>query len=528
MKKSSTHSQEKTRLVKTAQLGFFDSIGTKLNALFLAIVTLVLGVTGAINFFVTQSALMDRIENTNIQLQARLQVSISKALWDLQTDSVTGLLQAEMADPDLLVIAVTAQDQLVAGYRRTTNGTLEALQDVRLISETSHGFDLVYQAEGKEHLVGKVVFVRSEEHVLQESRVVLWQTLLEIVIADLILIVGLSLGLRLLVLRPIDQAQKALNQIAEGDADLTFRLDDRRHDELGAMAVGFNTFTAGLQDIIAQVQDSAVELSATARQTSLAAEQIHHAHQQEKSEAIKVSNAVVELATQIEIIADHAQSAVDTAQATDQQARFGQSVVNDGIGVMNNLQSEIEQSAQVVQSLAMDAEQIGRMVVVIQEITQQTNLLALNAAIEAARAGEHGRGFAVVADEVRKLATSTQTSTEDIQTMVQRLQTSVRQVVVAMKKSQARVESAAVSADHAGTCMNEVSASIQRIATINRDISQASNTQNTAVTGIRVSVQTLDQLIANTEAGASQSLHASQQLANLANAMKSLVERFKV
>lgn len=509
-------------------MGFFDSIGTKLNTLFLAIVTLVLGITGTINFFVTQSALMAKIEDQNIQLQARLQVNVSRALWDLQTDSVTGLLKAEMVDPDLLAIFVTAQDQPVAGHRRTIDGTLEVLQDVRLIHGATHEFDLTYTSEGKDNLVGKVVFVRSEDRLIKESRAVLWQTLLEIVAADLILIVGLSLGLRLFVLRPIDQAQKALNQIAEGDADLTLRLDDQRHDELGAMAVGFNTFTAGLQDIIAQVQDSAAELSSTARQTSKVAEQIHHAHQQEKSEAVKVSNAVVELARQIEIIANHAQSAVETAQTTDQQARLGQTVVNDGIDVMNGLQREIGQSTQVVQSLAIDAEQIGRMVVVIQGITQQTNLLALNAAIEAARAGENGRGFAVVADEVRKLATRTQTSTEEIQTMVQRLQGSVRQVVLAMKNSQTQVESAVLSADNAGTRMNEVSESIQRIATINRDISQASNTQTIAVTGIRASVQILDELVANTEEGASQSLQASQQLANLANAMKSLVGRFKV
>ncbi|CAK0740288.1 methyl-accepting chemotaxis protein [Gammaproteobacteria bacterium] len=515
--------------IKASRLGFFNSIGTKLNVLFVAIVTLVLSTTGAINFFGTQSALTARVTEGNAQLQARLQVNVSKALWDLQTDSVGGLLQAEMADPDLTAIVVTAQDQLVAGYHRMADGSLEALKDAGLSSETSAlGFDLIYKSDGKENLVGKVAFTRSADRLIQESRSVLWQTLLEIVAADLVLIIGLSLGLRWLVLRPINQAQKALNQIAEGDADLTFRLDDQRYDELGAMAVGFNTFTAGLQEIIAQVQDSAAELSSTARQTNLAAEQIHHAHQQEKSEAVKVANAVADLATQIDIIASHAQSAVDMAQTTDRQARLGQTVVNDGIGVMNGLRREIGQSTQVVQSLAMDADQIGRVVVVIQEITQQTNLLALNAAIEAARAGENGRGFAVVADEVRKLATRTQSSTEDIQAMVQRLQGSVRQVVVAMGNSQTQVESAVVSADQAGARMTEVSESIQRIATINRDISLASNTQSTAVAGINSSVQMLDHLIAGTEEGAAQSLQASQQLANLANAMKSLVGRFKV
>lgn len=507
----------------------FNSLETKLNILFVAIVTLVLGTTGAINFVATKAALHASIEEGNAQLQSRLQVSVSRALWDLQTDSVGGLLQAEMAAPDLILISVTAQEQLVAGYRRDAHGTLEELKEAAVPGEgVNRDFDLIYRSDGKEHVVGKVVFMRSAERLVRESQSVLWQTLMEIVGADLVLFIGLSLALRLLVLRPINQARKALNQIAEGDADLTFRLDDQRHDELGAMAAGFNTFTAGLQDIITQVQSSTAELSTTAHQTSMIAEQVHRAYQEEKAEAVKVNNAVTDLARQIEIIKGHAQTAVETAQTTDQQAHLGQTVVNDGIGVMNGLRHEIGQSTQVVQSLAIDAEQIGRIVVVIQEITQQTNLLALNAAIEAARAGENGRGFAVVADEVRKLATRTRTSTEDIQKMIQRLQASVHQVVVAMDKSQTQVESAVVSADQAGTRMTEVSTSIQRIAVINHDISLASNTQGTAVAGISNSVQMLDRLIADTEEGATQTLQASQQLENLANAMKALVGRFKV
>ncbi|CAK0769630.1 methyl-accepting chemotaxis protein [Gammaproteobacteria bacterium] len=507
---------------------FFNSIGVKLNILFVTIVTLVLSVAGAINFFSTKSGLAARIDSDNIQIQARLQVSVSKALWDLQTDSVGGLLHAEMADPDLLGIAVTTQDQFVAGRRQTADGRIQELKDASLPPGNVQEFELFHQADGKINAVGKVAFMRSADRLSRESQPVLWQTLFEIILADLVLIVGLSLGLRFIVVQPINQAQKALNQIAAGDADLTLRLDDQRNDELGAMAVGFNTFTAGLQALIAQVQDSAAELATTARQTSLIAEQIHQALQQEKNESDQVAKAVTELVSKIEVIAGNAQTAVTMAQAADQQAHLGQTVVNQGVGAMNDLRREIGQSTQAVQSLALDAGQIGRVVVVIQEITEQTNLLALNAAIEAARAGENGRGFAVVADEVRKLATRTQVSTQDIQKMVQRLQGSVQQVVVAMENSQNQVESAVVSAEQAGTRMSDVSGAIQRIATINRDISQASQAQSTAVIGIDKSVRALDRLVEDSEQGAAQSLQASQQLAHLAGAMKGLVGRFKV
>ncbi|CAK0743702.1 methyl-accepting chemotaxis protein [Gammaproteobacteria bacterium] len=515
-------------LKKSDQRTIFHSIGTKLNALFIAMVTLVFGVTGTINFFETKSVLMARLEDKNAQVKARLQVSVSRALWDLQTDGVAGLLQAEMADEDLLAIAVTAQDQFIAGYRRDTNGNLNALNKSIILDGISRDFDLSYLSEGKEQPVGKVTFTRSLDRLVQESRAVLWQTLFEIMIADFVLIVGLSLGLRLLVLRPIVQTQKALDQIAEGDADLTFRLNDKRCDELGAMAISFNTFTAGLREMISQMQDSATELLSTAHETSSITEKIHQSLRQEKSETVKVANAVANLVKQIEIITNHARSAVSTAKVSDKQARFGQTVVNDGITIMNGLRREMEKSMEVVQSLASDAEQIGRVVEVIQAITQQTNLLALNAAIEAARAGENGRGFAVVADEVRKLATRTQTSTEDIQAMIQRLQDSVRQIVIVMKTSQNQVKSAVDNVDHAAARMTEVSESIQCIATINHDISLASNTQNSAVMGINTSVRMLDQLMADTEQGASHNFQASQQLANLASAMKTLVERFKV
>lgn len=516
-----------TYKTKHAKLNFFSRIETKLNLLFITMVTLVFGIMGIIDFFETRAVLIKQINDKDMQIRSRLQMSVTKALWDLQNDDVDSLIQTEMVDSELLEIAVIAQEQLIAGYRRTNNA-LEKLTQLSDENDHTQSFDLIYKLADKNNLLGKVIFKRSLETLIKGTYTVLWQTIAEIIIADVLLIMGLSLCLRLIVLRPMIKTKKALDQIAEGDADLSLRLNDQLNDELGAMANSFNTFAAGLQNIIAQIQDSAVELSATAQQTNLSTEKIYQSLQKEKSETIKIADAIVNLIKKIAIISNHAQLAVDGANNSDQTARLGLNVVNDSINVMNKLRAEMKNSTSFVQSLAADAEHIVSVVQVIQEITQQTNLLALNAAIEAARAGENGRGFAVVADEVRKLATRTQSSTEDIQKMIQSLQNSVRQVVVAMEKSQTQVEAAVTNVDHVGLQMNEVSATIQKIATINRDIALASQDQNAAVIEINHSIQMLDQLMANTEQNSSHNFQASQQLAQLASSMKTLVERFKI
>lgn len=350
MKPSTYYSSPESLPVQLPRRKFFNTINAKLNTIFVTIVTLVLAVTGAMNFFATKFELINAIEEHNQQLQARLQVNVARALWDLQNDSIAGLLEAEMADPDLSDIIVTAQDQFIAGYQRNKSGALEKLSETIAQDQTTNSFELLYHVEEKDNIVGKIIFSRSPNRFNQELEILLGKTLLQIFLADFVLIIGLSLALRFLVVRPIDQTQKALNQIAAGDADLTFRLDAERNDEIGAMAQGFNLFTTGLQKIIGKIQESAVNLSSTAQQMTNSTEQIYHALQKEKTETANVANDLTHIAQQSTRILDHTHCAVETTHSADEQIRFGQGVVNDGISLMIGLRQDIEQSTQIVQS----------------------------------------------------------------------------------------------------------------------------------------------------------------------------------
>ncbi|MCJ0972193.1 methyl-accepting chemotaxis protein [Pseudomonas sp. PS1] len=348
-----------------------------------------------------------------------------------------------------------------------------------------------------------------------------------------VLVVGLLgcgllvLGLPLVVLRPMRRLLERVRQIAEGDGDLRARVEVRSADELGQLGTAFNRFLDKLQPLIAEVGRVTDEVDAAARGMAGMAATNDQLISSEHAAVDQVSTAATEMSAAVHEVALNAQNASDAARDAEQQSSQGAAVVSGTIASIRQLAEEVEGASQTIGALAEETASIGAVLEVIRGIAEQTNLLALNAAIEAARAGEQGRGFAVVADEVRALAARTQDSTRDIQARIERLQTGVGRAVQAMQAGSTRAQDSVARASGVDQVLADTTASVQRINDMAAQIATACEEQSSVTEEIARNITDIRDLSNDAAANASQSLQASQRLSELAGTLSKLVGRFR-
>ncbi|UFP99296.1 methyl-accepting chemotaxis protein [Pseudomonas fitomaticsae] len=349
--------------------------------------------------------------------------------------------------------------------------------------------------------------------------------------------VGLIIaGLGLLVIwlvghgiaRPLKQMVTMLDDIAQGEGDLTRRLSSDRKDELGSIAKGFNTFLAKLQGMITQVVSSVQSVSDSSEHTADIAIRTNIGIQKQMAEIDQVATAVQEMTATAQDVARNATQAAQAASHADQAASQGMQIVRDTSNSIGVLAVEIGKAVDVVQTLAKDSENINAILIAIRGIAEQTNLLALNAAIEAARAGEQGRGFAVVADEVRNLAQKTQKATEEIQSMIQQLQQGTRDVVRVMEDSQNRTDESVQHAAKAAEALETITQAVSVINDMNTQIASAAEEQSAVADDINRNVINIGQVANEVAGGADESSSASADLTKLAEQQRRLINQFKV
>ncbi|XRA84734.1 methyl-accepting chemotaxis protein [Pseudomonas putida] len=327
------------------------------------------------------------------------------------------------------------------------------------------------------------------------------------------------------ITRPLQDTLVAVEKIASGD--LTQHMRVTRRDELGVLQQGIARMGTTLRELISGIRDGVTQIASAAEELSAVTEQTSAGANSQKVETDQVATAMHEMAATVQE-ARNAEQASHAATGADDEARAGDRVVGEAIGQIERLAEDMHRSTEAMNLLQQESQKIGSVMDVIKSVAEQTNLLALNAAIEAARAGEAGRGFAVVADEVRGLAQRTQKSTEEIEELIASLQHGTQQVANAMQGSRALTDSSVELARKAGSSLESITSTVSSIQSMNQQIAAAAEQQSAVAEEISRSILNVRDVSEQTAAASDETAASSVELARLGGQLQTLVSQFRV
>lgn len=345
-------------------------------------------------------------------------------------------------------------------------------------------------------------------------------------IAVLLVVVYLYVGFFMSVRTAINRFSEAAREVAAGD--MTTRIQLRNKDELGELTAEFNNMTDRIAELIRSVSRTTADVDQQASRVNSTAAANSEAVARQMEESGQINEAMNQMVEAVHEVTESAHRVADSAGTAETDTETGREVVADTVGTINRLAEEISGAVEVINRVSQDSDNISQVLVEIKAIAEQTNLLALNAAIEAARAGEQGRGFAVVADEVRSLSQRTHKSTEEIEGMISRLQSGVKDAVSAMTNSRDVTETTVQKSGQVTEALDRIARGIAIIVDMSHQIAQAAEEQSAVARNVNTNVEQIGELGQETAANAEETLGSSREMSELTASLQRLVEAFKV
>ncbi|MFT6897558.1 MAG: methyl-accepting chemotaxis protein [Paraglaciecola sp.] len=352
-----------------------------------------------------------------------------------------------------------------------------------------------------------------------------FKTILIAIISVLIASVIAYFGVKAII-GPLHKVNEMLNIVSSGD--LTRRLDDSSDDEFGMLAKNCNNLIDSLKTLISGISSRAAQLAAASEETSAVTLQTTNSLQEQKSQIAQVATATTEMHSTSVLVSQSAEDTLREIQHADEEAEKVKAISEENRRIIEVLARDVEEAADVINKLHQDSASIGGILDVIRGVADQTNLLALNAAIEAARAGEQGRGFAVVADEVRTLASRTQKSTQEINSMIEVLQAGAEKAVSVMNQGKEQTTICVAQTEKAADALQLITDAVHRARDVSSQIAQSAKEQNIVSLEISEKLENIVNIAEETSVGAHQTSESSHEVAQLAEELQSSVQQFKV
>ncbi|HLC41344.1 MAG TPA: methyl-accepting chemotaxis protein [Methylomirabilota bacterium] len=377
-------------------------------------------------------------------------------------------------------------------------------------------------------LLGTVEILTSLSGFDRQVRLTRWALFFSALIAICGTVLLVSFALSRLVIRPIREAQERVRDIAEGEGDLTKRLHEGSSDEIGDMARGFNAFLERLHRMVFQLAQTSGRVASASEELAVSAGDLARGAEEQSAKSAHVASAVEEMSASVVEVAKNASGAAQAAKEAAVVAQRGGEIVARTVSGMEAIAKSVEHVGGIIRALGKRSDQIGEIVSVIDEIADQTNLLALNAAIEAARAGEQGKGFAVVADEVRRLAERTGKATKEIAEMIRAIQAEANGAVESMDSGQGEVRAGVELANQAGRALTEIVGMVERVTAQVQQIAAAAEQQSTSSEEISSNVEAVATIGRQALVGVQGTAQAAGELSHLAVELQGVVTRFKL
>ncbi|MGD0590181.1 MAG: methyl-accepting chemotaxis protein [Bacteroidota bacterium] len=500
------------------------SLTARLIAIFL-LPLLVITFFGIIYYWINQrSAGRDASDNNARLLSETLSFSVGAGLNDGNFDLIQTSFNWAKKDPAVAFILILDESNQTIVEHNPRQLKYDITTLLRQV-EFDDAKDIVMESRSVEYKGKKlgttIVGVSMEPVMAAVYR--------QVAVSSIINLIILVLGIVWVIMyaRVLVKDIKAV-QVSIDNADLNTQFNTTREDEMGQLQNSFDQFVSSIRDTLIRVSETATSVASASAQISSSTEEMAAGSQEQTTQSEEIARAVEQMAKSIAVNSENAGEAAHTAEKAKGAAEQGGKVVLDTVNEMKQIANVVRESAGTIQNLGKSSDQIGEIIGVIEHIADQTNLLALNAAIEAARAGEQGRGFAVVADEVRKLAEQTTKATKQIAGMIQQIQSDSHGAVRTMANATKQVDAGIVLADHAGVSLQEIVEISQKVTHMVSQIAVANEEQSSTSEQISKNMEAIASVTQQTASGTQQIARAAEDLNRLTETLQSIVNQFKL